>query len=63
MYAFLFLVGGMCVQKHTQEALNASVVRRAFDVTLIDDNDLTKLLGQEKGHKNHEELIAEAFQR
>ena len=38
-------------------------MRRAFDVTLIDDNDLTKLLGQEKGHKNHEELIAEAFQR
>jgi hypothetical protein len=32
-------------------------------VTLIDDSDLTKLLGQEKGHKNHEELIAEAFQR
>jgi len=63
MYAFLFLVGGLLVQKHTQESMNASVVRRAFDVTLIDDLDLTKLLGQEKGHKNHEELIAEAFQR
>ena len=32
LYAVLFLLGGMIVRKHTAEAQNASLVRRAFDV-------------------------------
>ena len=63
LYAFLFLVGGMLVKAHAREAQNASIVRRAFDVKLIDDDDLTKLLGQESIHTNHEELIGESLQR
>ena len=63
VYAALFLLGGLVVSKHTQASMNASIVRRAFDVQLIDDNELTKLLGAESLHKNHEELISESLQR
>ena len=51
------------MRMHTQEAANASLVRRAFDVQLIDDKELSNLLGTESLHKNHEELISEALQR
>ena len=60
-YAILFMLGGVFVRKHTQEAANASLVRRAFDVQLIDDKELSNLIGNESMHKNHEELVAESM--
>ena len=32
IYASLFLIGAVVVRTHTKEAMNASLVRRAYDV-------------------------------
>ena len=63
IYVSLFLIGAIFVKAHTKEAMNASLVRRAFDVQLVNDQELSKLIGSDKGSKSHEELISETLQR